>query len=67
MSTLAEEDPKRAISNALDRIDATITNAKRLIECVDDVTIVESISETFDDERAIIVRALECLHAGARS
>lgn len=61
MSTLAKEDPKRAIANAMARLRLTVANSKKLIEDRCDLTIVEAIEEAVEDESAIIAEALGAL------
>ena len=63
MSTMADEDPTRAISNAFARIRAATQATKRLLEDPRDVAILEALEETIDEEGAIVDRALTACRA----
>jgi hypothetical protein len=63
MSTMAEEQPTRAIANAVERIRAAVRAAKPLLEDPRDVAVLEFLEETIDEEGAIIDRALTACRA----
>ncbi len=63
MSTLADEDPTRAIANAFARIRAATQATKRLLEDPRDVAVFEALEETIDEEGAIVDRALTACRA----
>lgn len=63
MSTMAEEHPTRAISNAVERIRAAVRAAKPLLEDPRDVAVFEFLEETIEEEGAIVDRALASCRA----
>lgn len=60
-STMSEEDPKRAIRNALARLQLQSDAIMTLIEDGRDRAVFEAMQESIDEETAIIERALESL------